>query len=828
MAEIPALPIDVVIPDILARLQHQPNLVLKAPPGAGKTTRVPLALLDAPWMAAPKIIVIEPRRVAARGAARRMAQSLGEEVGQTIGWRMRLDTKVGPTTRIEVMTDGLFTRRLQSDPELSGIGAVLFDEFHERRLDSDLGLALALESQGALRPDLRLIAMSATLDDAGLAQLMQAPVIETQGRAYPVDTRYLPPERRRIEEDVAAAIRASLQNDRGDILVFLPGFAEIERVRRDLGNLSDQVIVHVLHGDLSADAQDRAIRPDPSRRKVILSTAIAETSLTIDGVLVVIDAGLMRLSRYDPNSGMSRLETVSVTLAAAEQRRGRAGRTAPGICYRLWAEAETRGLIKAAAPEIAQADLSSLMLELALWGARDGAGLPFLDQPPRAHRDAALDLLGQLGLVHANGTISDHGRQCAALGLHPRLAHMLIRAREFSLGRLGAYLAALLSDRDPMRGAGADITSRLEALVAERTIQGDAAAFDRMRRLARPWMNKSDPPLVRPIDPHDLGLLIALAYPDRVAARRGGAEGSFRLANGRGAQMDTADPLSRQPYLSIADLDGPARGAKIRLAAPISLAQIDQLFGPAIVTKTEITWNSRDEAVNARIRRVLGELVLEDRAQISPPADQVLAAMIDGIRQMGLGALDWTTPALQWRARLALVAGHMPEGSWPDISDEALLADLDHWLGPDLGRATRRAHLKEINISAALSRLLDFGQQRRLDQLAPTHLIVPTGSSIALDYTMGELPVLAVRLQEMFGLSATPRICDGRVGVLLHLLSPAGRPVQITADLAGFWQSSYAAVRADLRGRYPKHAWPDDPANAQPLRGTKRQGQAPR
>ncbi len=825
MADIDPLPIDPAIPDILASLNERSNLVLKAPPGAGKTTRVPLALLDAPWAKNQKIILIEPRRVAARGAARRMAQLLDEDVSQTIGWRMRLDTKVGPTTRIEVMTDGLFTRRIQTDPELSGIAAVLFDEFHERRLDGDLGLALALESQGALRPDLRLIAMSATLEDEKLAKMMDAPVVESSGRAYPVETRYLPPARRRIEEDVVDAIRLALSEEHGDMLVFLPGFGEIERVRRQLGNATGNAVLHVLHGDLTAEAQDRALQPDArGMRKIILSSAIAETSLTIEGVRVVIDAGLMRQSRYDPNSGMSRLETVSVTYASAEQRRGRAGRMAPGICYRLWAEAETRGLLTHAPPEIAQADLAPLALELAVWGARDSATLAFLDPPPRAHMDAALDLLRRLQLITDHGQVTDHGRACASLGLHPRLAHMLIRSRPMGYGRLGAYLAALLSDRDPMRGAGADIIIRIDALTGARQASADGATFERMRRLARMWMVNSDPPLEQPIDHDAVGQLISLAYPDRIAARRGGIDGGFRLVNGRGAEIDAADPLSRCDYLAIADLDGPARGARIRLAAPISLGAIETLFGDQISTVETIAWRPREEAVIGRISRQLGQLVLEDRPATDLSREKLLVAMMDGIRQMGLGVLPWDGPAEQLRARLALVGRMFPDSRWPDLSDEALMESLEDWLGPDLAGKTRRAHLKDIDMLAALSRLLDHAQRRQLDRLAPSHWTVPTGSQIALDYTHGPQPILAVRLQEMFGQGTTPMICDGRIGVLLHLLSPAGRPVQITADMAGFWQSSYMAVRADLRGRYPKHAWPDDPANAQPLRGTKKRG----
>jgi ATP-dependent helicase HrpB len=813
------------MPHILASLNTTPNLVLKAPPGAGKTTRVPLALLDADFTGGGKILVIEPRRVAARAAARRMATSLGEQVGETIGWRMRMDTKVGPKTRIEVMTDGLFTRRLQADPELTGISAVLFDEFHERRLESDLGLALALEAQAALAPNLRLIAMSATLDGPALGDLMRAPRIEAQGRAYPVDIRYAPPGKLRLEEDIANVIKASLRVDEGDILVFLPGASEIERTRRALNPLDPGIVVHILHGDLSAELQDRVLQPDPNgRRKIILSTAIAETSLTIEGVRIVIDSGLSRVSRFDPNSAMSRLDTVRITQAGATQRAGRAGRTAPGVCYRLWTEAETRGLLPYPAPEILEADLAPLALELALWGASDPKALSFQDPPPESNLAAARDLLQRLGALEADHRITAHGKYCSQMGLHPRLAHMIITARGMGLGRMAALVAALLSDRDPMRGNGAHLTERIEALAGSARSHVPAPQMDRIRRMAKLWTDRDDPALNHPISPEDVGLLIALAYPDRIGVNRGVGDGSFRLTNGRGAVLDILDPLSAAPYLAIADLDGPARGAKIRLAAPISLDVLERLYPDKIVDETITIWNPREEAVNARRIRRLGQAVIEDRPDQKPDPTAQVQALISGIRTLGLSCLPYDHTADQRRARAQLLARVDPDSGWPDMSDTALLESLETWLGPDLIGRTRRAHLKDINMDRALARLFAYPLDRNLDRLAPTHLTVPTGSQIALDYT-GDEPVLAVRLQEVFGQKETPRIADGRVGVVLHLLSPAGRPVQITADLAGFWRTSYLAVRADLRGRYPKHAWPDDPANAVPMRTTKRRHQ---
>ena len=822
MITAPALPIDAVLPDILASLEVTPNLVLKAPPGAGKTTRVPLALLAADFARGGKILVIEPRRVAARAAARRMAESLGEPVGETVGWRMRMDTKVGPKTRIEVMTDGLFTRRLQSDPELTGIAAVLFDEFHERRLESDLGLALALEAQAALAPNLRLVAMSATLDGLALGDLMQAPVIEAEGRAYPVDIRYAPPAKLRLEEDIANVIRTSLREDEGDILVFLPGAAEIERTRRALNPLDPAIVLHTLHGDLSAELQDRVLLPDPNgRRKIILSTAIAETSLTIDGVRIVIDCGLSRVSRFDPNSAMSRLDTVRITQAGATQRAGRAGRTAPGICYRIWTEAETRGLLPYPAPEILEADLAPLALELALWGAADAKALSFQDAPPESNLAAARDLLQRLGALDLQNRITAHGKLCSQMGLHPRLAHMIITARGMGLGRMAALVAALLSDRDPMRGNGAHLTERIEALAGSGRSNAPSPQMDRIKRMAKLWTDRDDPPIDHPIAPDDVGLLIALAYPDRIAVNRNSGDGSFRLTNGRGAVIDTMDALSTAPYLAIADLDGPARGAKIRLAAPIGLDVLERLYAHQIVDETITSWNPREEAVHARRIRRLGQAVIEDRPDQRPdPAAQV-QALITGIRTIGLSCLPFDHAADQRRARAQLLARVDPDGGWPDMSESALLDTLDIWLAPDLTGRTRRSHLKDIDVDRALARLFPYPLDRNLDRLAPTHLTVPTGSQIALDYT-GDAPVLAVRLQEVFGQKDTPRIADGRIGVVLHLLSPAGRPVQITADLAGFWRTSYAAVRADLRGRYPKHAWPDDPANAVPMRTTKK------
>ncbi|MFD1623724.1 ATP-dependent helicase HrpB [Azospirillum griseum] len=842
---LPVLPIDPVLPDLLAALESRGVAVLQAPPGAGKTTRVPLALLDQAWLGGGKILVLEPRRLAARAAARRMAAMLGESVGETVGYRVRLDTRVGPRTRIEVVTDGLFLRQLQEDPELPGVGAVLFDEFHERGIDSDLALALVQEARGALREDLRLVVMSATLDAGPVAALLgdsargDAPMVTSQGRAFPVETRHLdaPPPGGRIEDAVAAAIRRALREDTGNALVFLPGTGEIRRVQSLLEkiDLGGDVVVAPLYGDLSAEAQDRAIAPaPPGQRKIVLATAIAETSLTIDGIRIVIDSGLMRVPRFDPRAGMTRLVTVKVSQASAEQRRGRAGRLEPGVCYRLWPEATHKALAPFSAPEILDADLAPLALELAVWGVADPAALCWLNPPPAPALAQARGLLAGLGAMTADGAITPHGRRMAGFGVHPRLSHMMLTGRRLGHGALACLVAALLGERDILRAApgfrDADLRLRVDLLRGEeqggrgaaRGLSLDRGAAQQALKQARNWrrqlgLREEAGPTGG--DSHAVGPLVALAYPDRIGQRRpggapGGVAAQYRLSGGRGAYFQDAEPLSAEEWLAVADLDGAARESRIFLAAPVALADLEELFADHIRLETIVAWDAREQAVLARRRRMLFALILKDERLANPPAGAITAAMIEGVRALGLEVLPWSDELRSWRTRVAFLRQREGE-EWPDLSDAALLATLEDWLAPFLDGVSRRAHLERVDLSNALRALLPWELKNRLDAEAPTHITVPSGSRVPIDYS-GDEPVLAVRLQEMFGLAETPRIAGGRVPLLLHLLSPARRPVQVTRDLASFWANAYKAVKADLKGQYPKHYWPDNPLEAEP------------
>ena len=825
------LPIDSVLPEIQAALAGAPALVLQAPPGAGKTTRVPLALLDAGWLAGNRILMLEPRRIAARAAASRMAATLGEAPGETVGWRIRLDSRVGPRTRIEVVTEGILTRMIQDDPSLPGVGLVIFDEFHERSLHADLGLALALEAQQGLRDDLKLLVMSATLDGEPVARLLgDVPVITSQGRAFPVETRFLArPEPRRFADEVAAAVVRALAEQDGDVLVFLPGAGEIRRVESLLADhpATRGVLLAPLYGDLSQEAQDRAIRPLPDGgRKVVLATAIAETSLTIEGVRAVVDGGQMRVARFDPGSGMTRLVTLPASKAAADQRRGRAGRLGPGTCYRLWSEAEDRALAPWTAPEITGADLAPLALDLAQWGVNDSATLAWLDPPPAAHLAQARQLLVELGALDDGHRITAHGKAMARLPMHPRLAHMVLTARDMGLGGLACDLAALLEERDVLRaGRGsrdADIRLRLQAL---RTGEGfdarhgltlDRGAVARARQSARDWRRRLGlKPGEQPGKEDEAGLLLAFAYPDRIAKRRPGGEPRYAMTGGRGAVFADHEPLAAEEWLALAELDGDRREARIFMAAPLTLADIEAHFAGQIEEVSRCEWDSREEAVAARRQRRLWGLVLEDKPLKQADPAALSEAMAAGIRAMGLACLPWTAEAERLRRRCGFVRALDPEGGWPDLSDQALSETLEDWLIPHLAGMTRRAHLARLDLSAIIQGLLSWEQRRRLDEQAPTHVEVPSGSRIPIDYA-GETPVLAVRLQEMFGCAETPRIGQGRVALLLHLLSPARRPVQVTRDLASFWANAYRQVKADLKGQYPKHWWPDDPMQAEP------------
>jgi ATP-dependent helicase HrpB len=835
-----SLPIDPLLPAIAEALAEHTSVILEAPPGAGKTTRVPLALLDQPWLAGQKILLLEPRRLATRAAAQRMASTLGERVGDTVGYQIRLDRAIGPRTRIEVITEGILTRRLQDDAGLDGVGLVIFDEFHERSLDADLGLALTLDMQKGLRPDLRLMVMSATLDGASLTKLLtDAPVLRSAGRSFPVETRYLDaPLPNRVAPAMASAIRKAIAETRGDVLAFLPGEREIRNAAAQVRDgTDDKVLILPLYGALSQAEQDRVFAPAPKGvRKVVLATAIAETSLTIDGITVVIDSGLARVPRFDPVTGLTRLETVKVSQAAAEQRRGRGGRTAPGVCYRLWPEPATRGLPLRATPEILQADLAPLALELAVWGIGDPNSLAWLDAPAVGPYGQAQGLLRQLGALDSDGRATEHGRQMARLPLHPRLAHMALMAKRRGLGQEAALLAALLGERDVLSGTGAlrdaDLRHRLELIGGK---PGSAAsdarpgARRRIADVARQIRRLLDVP-ERATDARHAAMLVALAYPDRLAQRRG--SGGFRMANGRGAVLPDEDPLAREGWLAIAEVGGGGVDGRIFLAAPISQDEIEGLFADQIDSVETVAWDSRTEAVAAHRQQRLGALVLGESGLRDAAPERVAAALADGVHQLGLAALPWTTEARQLQARVALLrALDGTDSSWPDISDVALRETLDTWLAPHLIGRRSRKDLARLDLLEILMAPLDWPRSRKLDELAPTHIAVPSGRSAALDYPAeqpaGDIaaPALSVKLQELFGLSETPRIANGRVPVVLHLLSPAGRPVQVTRDLANFWRTGYPEVKKDLKGRYPRHPWPDDPLTAVATAKTKRKSQ---
>ncbi|EIM27423.1 ATP-dependent helicase HrpB [Microvirga lotononidis] len=814
-----SLPIDAVLGELTAALRARPNAVLVAPPGAGKTTRVPLVLLDEPWVDGGKIIVLEPRRLAARAAAARMAQTLGEAVGETVGLRVRLGSKISRRTRIEVVTEGVFARMILDDPSLDGVAAVLFDEFHERSLDADLGLALALDAQGGLREDLRLLVMSATLDGARVAKLLSdAPVVESEGRAYPVETRYHGRDpNRRIEEQVTDAVTRALRAESGSLLVFLPGQGEIRRVETFLRErVSDPTVdIAPLYGALERGEQDLAVSPaKPGRRKVVLATSIAETSLTIEGVRVVIDSGLARVPVYEPNIGLTRLETVRVSRAAADQRRGRAGRTEPGVCYRLWEEAATGALEPFARPEILSADLAPLLLDCAAWGVTDPMSLAFLDPPPAPALKEARALLQQLGALDAQGRITETGRRLRDLPLPPRLARMVMTAGETGQAREAAEIAAVLVERG-LGGDAVDLAERVERFRRDRS----GRAQD-MRRMAEAWAKGGNGSGSG--EPHSIGALLTLAYPDRIAKARG-KTGEYLMANGRGAVLEAHERLAREPYLAIAEIAGGAASARILAAAAIAPEAIESLFGATIEQRDEVAFDRQARALRARGVRRLGALLLNERPLKVPATEEAARALAEGLVSIGLDALPWSKALAQWRERVMFL--RKAEGEeWPDLSDETLDRTAEEWLAPHLVGKNGLSDLGPDLLSEALRGLLPWNLQRRLDAEAPTHIEVPTGSQIPIDYGAEEGPVLAVRVQELFGLDKHPTIAAGRAPLILHLLSPAHRPIQITRDLPGFWRGSWAAVRADMRGQYPKHPWPEDPLTAPPTRRAKPRG----
>lgn len=814
------LPIDDALPALTEALRTHEAAVLVAPPGAGKTTRVPLVLKGEPWATKGKIIVLEPRRLAARAAAERMAKTLGEKVGETVGLRVRFGSKVSNRTRIEVVTEGIFTRMILEDPELSGYTAVLFDEFHERSLDADLGLAFARDAQQGLREDLKILVMSATLDGARVAKLLgDAPQVESLGRAFPVETQYLGRDARaHIEPQIADAIMRALRAEPGSILVFLPGQAEIRRTEMLVKErlLDPSVDIVALFGALDAQVQDRAISPSPpGRRKVVLATSIAETSLTIEGVRVVIDSGLARVPRFEPGVGLTRLETVRVSRAAADQRRGRAGRTEPGVCYRLWNEPETASLEAFARPEILSADLSSFALDLAQWGVSDPGKLAFLDQPPQAATTEARKLLTELSALDGSGRITDEGRSLRALPLPPRLARMVVDAAREGAGDLAADIAVIVTERG-LGGNDVDVTHRVDQFRRDRSRRADEA-----RRMAKRWAEEAGS---RSNDGDaSVGAILSLAYPDRVAKNRGGGQGSFLLANGRGATLDPALSLAREPFIVAAELSGAAAQARILLAAPISPAEIEQRFADRIEQRNDVTVDPATLSLRARKARRLGAIVLSEQIATAEPSDANAAKLATAIAATGLHRLPWSKHILQWRDRVTFL--RRSEGDeWPDLSNETLTSSVQDWLAPLFADKTALKDLGADELSNAVMELLPWNMRRRLEAEAPTHFEAPTGTQVPIDYEAEAGPTIAIRVQELFGLSRHPSIADGRVPLVIELLSPAHRPVQVTRDLPGFWQGSYAAVKSEMRGRYPRHPWPDDPANALPTRRVKRPG----
>jgi ATP-dependent helicase HrpB len=847
------LPIDVTLPALREALARSSSAVLQAPPGAGKSTVVPLALLDEPWARDKRILMLEPRRLAARAVAQRMSQTLGEPVGRTVGYRMRMDTRVSRDTRIEVVTEGVLTRMLQNDPALEGIAAVIFDEFHERSLQADLGLALVLDARENLTPDLKVLVMSATLDGEAVARLLNdAPIVTSEGRTFPVESRFSGKGAPTLpgppfgpggpvdspEKITAQLVLRALREETGDVLVFLPGAREIRRVQSllEAAEPAGSIRILPLFGELAPEDQDAALTPSPGgTRKVVLATNIAETSLTIQGVRVVVDSGLVRRSIFDPSTGMSRLETQRISRASADQRQGRAGRTEPGVSYRAWSEGAHRSLAPFTSPEIVEADLIPLALELASWGTRDPGTLRWLDAPPAAMLASARDVLEKLGALDSDGRITPHGREMASIGVHPRFAHMLLKARAMGRLPLAADLAALLGERDLLRGASgardADIRTRIEVMRGEGSPPGiDRFGLQRARRAAKDLLRQAtaggannSTSQNRQSDAYgaeDVGVVLAFAYPDRIGRRRAGADGRFTLANGRGAHFADPQGLAKQEFLVAVDLDDRERDARILLAAPLTRADIEEHMSERLRRRESVEWSSREQAVIARRTVELDAIVLEEKPLPEIPIEAARTAMLVGVRELGIDALPWSRETRDLQARIEFVRKlrDPPDASWPAVSDADLAESVETWLTPWLDGITRKEHLARIPLMDVLRSLLTWEQQRELDSLAPTHLQVPSGSQIRIDYLDPSAPAVSVRLQEVFGLDATPRIGGSRTPVTFKLLSPAQRPVQVTRDLASFWRGSYADVRKDMRGRYPKHYWPENPLEARPKR----------
>jgi ATP-dependent helicase HrpB len=868
------LPIDAVLDDIARALSNHNAAVLVAPPGAGKTTRVPLALLDAPWLKGKKIIMLEPRRIAARASAERMAKTLGERAGETVGYRVRFGSKISRNTRIEVVTEGIFSRQILDDPELTGVAAVLFDEFHERSLDADMGLALARDAQVGLREDLRILVMSATIDGARVARLLgDAPVISSEGRAFPVQTRYLgrKPDIQ-IERQMADAIAMALRADAGSVLAFLPGAAEIRRTQTFLAERIHDAGIEIvpLFGALDAAVQDRAIAPSPKgSRKVVLATSIAETSLTIEGVRIVVDSGVARVPRYEPDIGLTRLETVRASRAAVDQRRGRAGRTEPGVCYRLWDEPQTASLAAYTQPEILSADLSSLVLDLAQWGVSDPAQLAFLDPPPAPALSEARSLLRELGALDGDGRITDEGKSLRALALPPRLARMIVDSQRLDAGAEAADIAAILTERG-LGGDSVDLDHRLDQFRRDRSQRAQSA-----RQLAQRWASQvattekkatcaaacapsplagegrgggstgavaRGTPTPNPSPPSEAllragggerrgsrivegeittGVMLALAFPDRVAKNRG--NGSFVLANGRGSAVDRASALAREPYIAVAELTGTAANGRILLAAPITQSEIEARFADQVAAVDEVTFDRASMSLRGRRKRTLHAITLSEATMALIPSADTARILAEGLVAAGIDRLPWSKPLQQWRGRVMFLRAAEGE-PWPDLSDAALAGAPESWLVPALYDKTSLKEFSSGDMSEALMSLLPWDLRARLEREAPTHFEAPTGTLLPIDYEAEQGPTIAVRLQELFGLTTHPSLAKGAVPLVLELLSPAHRPVQVTRDLPGFWKGSYQDVRSDLRGRYPRHPWPEDPAGALPTRRVKPRG----
>jgi len=818
-------PIESILPELLETFQHTKNMVLSSPPGAGKTTQIPIALLASEWMTQKKVIMLEPRRLAARRAAEYMAAHFGEEVGQTVGYRIRGETVISKHTRIEVVTEGILTRLLQHEPDLPNIAIVIFDEFHERSIHADLGLAMTLDVQEHLRPDIRILVMSATLDGLAIAKLLgDAQIIESNGQSFPVTTHYARfTSEKSIEARIVDTIVRALDEQEGDLLVFLPGRREIRRVENILWEkrLSEDVLVNSLYGDASYQQQSAALSPAPhGKRKVILSTSVAETSLTIDGVCVVIDSGLARTSQFDVRRGMSGLVTVPVSKAVADQRRGRAGRQQPGICYRLWMENEHEMLSKYPQPEIKTADLAPLTLDLARWGTPDGANLRFLDPPPTAHLAQAHALLKSLGAIDQIGKLTLHGKAMAEMPIHPRLAHMILRGKELGFGSLACDITALLEERDILAGkkdTDIDLASRLHILYQrhasdERVRERISSQSKRLKQLIG-IRNES-----KEKDESAPGILLALAYPDRIARRRENKGSRYQMTSGTAAVLPNGSLLAREEFLAIGEVDGIGSEVRVYLAAPLTKEDIEQIFNDSIIEEEEIRWNTSNETAIARRISRLGAVILSEQ-HIKPQGEKIISALIEGVKQLGIHCLPWDKDTRSLQQRSEWLRKYLSPSHWPDLSDSNLINTADEWLAPFLGGMWKKEQLDTLPLLAILQSHITHSLVQQIDSLVPSHIKLPSGSIATLDYSGGQ-PVLAVRLQELFGQINTPKICNGKVNVLIHLLSPARRPLAVTQDLHSFWTTVYPEIRTQMRARYPKHVWPEDPLKATPTNKT--------